>query len=575
MSETQPKNTTRSSRKGSSTTASDDEDRAMEHTTPRGEAARKQPKGLEEERDDDLTPASENKLEGMMLALQHSMVYLTDGMASIQEQVDKLEEKSVPLSQKELRTPSRKDRRKSVVEDLIQSSRKLQWADVLGKGDAKDEDEDLDEESFPANISSSRRASESRESIETSRAPRGKLFQDMRDNHDIPKRTVQVTRVEKDCPVKITNFRLGSVAKAMRDILDFQEEEETTVRMTKVLSKGMKAHLLAKYDITGATLQSMKIDELFHIIARETQVYSTTSFYQALQEALGQSRVMDWNQVTPVNHETFYFQQLKLISDFGRVLKIMLVKNRDYCPRIDFKEFGLIRLFKEINDKTYVKYCCADLTKTSYKTMDDFFDEYTEIAMGHYQLSLATRELPYAGNKVQEEKQKEYFQRRRELSSGNHFAKKENPRESNPHKLSHISADQETESDTQVWKDAFPVFESIDYIEGQDSSDSVSINSNDEHATPESRDPYDLVQQELHAFGDTTDRPPVDKKNFACLKKLLSGKCESTSCPYGHKPDVLDKGAREIRDKIDIHLASSSKSPEKPAYTVLQRDKFR
>jgi len=355
----------------------------------------------------------------------------------------------------------------------------------------------------------------------------------------------------------------------MRDILDFQEEEDTTVRMTKVLSKGMKAHLLAKYDITGATLQSMSIDELFHIIARETQVYSATAFYQALQEALGQPRMMDWNQVTPVNHETFYFQQLKLMNDFDRVLKIMLVKNREYCPRIDFKELGLIRLFKDINDKTYVKYCCADLTRTSYKTMGDFFEEYTEIAMGHYQLSLATRELPYAVNKVHEEKQKEYFNRRKELSSVNNFVKKDN------HKLAHISVEQEMMSDTPVWKDSFPVTESADHVEDQDSADSISVASNDEHTTPQSLDLYDQVQQELHAFGDTSDRPPIDKKTFACLKKLLSGKCESGTCPYGHKPDVLEKGAREIRDKVDVYLASLGKSSDKPAYTVLQRDKFR
>jgi len=570
MSEKTPKNITRSSRKGSSMSASDDEDLAEENTTPGGGAAVEQLGGLERKRDNDLTPTSETKLAGMINSLNESMAILSGGMDRIHSRMHELEVRSVPTPPKEERTP-RKERRQSVVDDLLQSSRKLQWADVLDRGYTKrgEDDEDSDEESLPDNISRSRRGSDPRESVETSRVPHGKLFHEMRQSVQSTKRIVQVTRVEKDCPVKITNFRLGSVAKAMRDILDFQEEEDTMVRMTKVLSKGMKAHLLAKYDITGATLQSMSIDELFHIIARETQVYSATAFYQALQEALGQPRMMDWNQVTPVNHETFYFQQLKLMNDFDRVLKIMLVKNREYCPRIDFKELGLIRLFKDINDKTYVKYCCADLTRTSYKTMGDFFEEYTEIAMGHYQLSLATRELPYAVNKVQEEKQKEYFNRRKELSSVNNFVKKDN------HKLAHISVEQEMMSDTPVWKDSFPVIESADHNEDQDSADSVSVASNDEHTTPQSLDLHDQVQQELHAFGDTSDRPPIDKKTFACLKKLLSGKCESGTCPYGHKPDVLEKGAREIRDKVDVYLASLGKSSDKPAYTVLQRDKFR
>ena len=49
MSENKPKNITRSSRKGSSMSASDDEDLATENTTPGGEAAVEQPGVLRRE----------------------------------------------------------------------------------------------------------------------------------------------------------------------------------------------------------------------------------------------------------------------------------------------------------------------------------------------------------------------------------------------------------------------------------------------------------------------------------------------------------------------------------------------
>jgi hypothetical protein len=66
MSEKTPKNITRSSRKGSSMSASDDEDLAEENTTPGGGAAVEQLGGLERKRDNDLTPTSETKLAGMI-----------------------------------------------------------------------------------------------------------------------------------------------------------------------------------------------------------------------------------------------------------------------------------------------------------------------------------------------------------------------------------------------------------------------------------------------------------------------------------------------------------------------------
>ena len=205
--------------------ASDDEDLAEENKTPGGTAAVEQLGGLEEKRDNDLTPTSETKLEGMIKDLSGSIAMLYGGMDRIQQQVNELEVRSVPTPPKEERTPRRTERRQSVIDDLLQSSRKLQWADVLDRGynKGREDDEDSEEESLPDNISRSKRHSDSRESVETSRVPRGKLFQEMRESVRSTKRTVQVTRVEKECTVKITYFRLGSVAKAMRDIPGGQE----------------------------------------------------------------------------------------------------------------------------------------------------------------------------------------------------------------------------------------------------------------------------------------------------------------------------------------------------------------
>ena len=155
-------------------------------------------------------------------------------------------------------------------------------------------------------------------------------------------RPVMVMRKAKECHITIEKFQLSKVAKAIRDILDFQEEEETTVRIQKVLSRNLKEHLRLVYNITHAELTRMDMADLFQIIAHETRVYSTVAFYNELKDSLAHVHIMDWSKVSAVNHEVFYFQQLKLIDNFKRMLQIMLECNRKWCPRVDDKEYGLV-----------------------------------------------------------------------------------------------------------------------------------------------------------------------------------------------------------------------------------------
>jgi hypothetical protein len=183
------------------------------------------------------------------------------------------------------------------------------------------------------------------------------------------------------------------------------------VRMTKVMSKPLLQHLEVKYRITSAILSSMSLDELFAVISSETQVYSETQFYKELSDALQHVRIMEWKYVTPVNHEVFYFQQLKLIHEMKKLLKIMLVRNKEYCPKVNFKPCGLLKLFVEVNDKTYVNHCLPAIATLRFATFEDFCEEYLEIILSHYQLSLRSREMPYTSNLRHEEKQREYYDR--------------------------------------------------------------------------------------------------------------------------------------------------------------------
>ena len=69
-------------------------------------------------------------------------------------------------------------------------------------------------------------------------------------------------------------------------------------------------------------------------------MYSTVGFYNELKDSLAHVCVLDWFKVNAINHEEFYFQQLKMIDNSMRMLKIMLECIWKWCPIFDDKEYG-------------------------------------------------------------------------------------------------------------------------------------------------------------------------------------------------------------------------------------------
>lgn len=70
------------------------------------------------------------------------------------------------------------------------------------------------------------------------------------------------------------------------------------------------------------------------------------------------------------------------------MLRIMLECNRKWCPRVDDKEYSLVRLFKSINDPFYVRYAFGCMGRVQFDTMGVFFEEYSSMILDHNQVSL-------------------------------------------------------------------------------------------------------------------------------------------------------------------------------------------
>jgi hypothetical protein len=61
------------------------------------------------------------------------------------------------------------------------------------------------------------------------------------------------------------------------------------------------------------------------------------------------------------------------------------------------------------------------------------------------------------------------------------------------------------------------------------------------------------------------------------LRKLLSGKCDNIDCPFGHRRDVLVKGATDMKGKLSAFLSAqgtSNSETNKAPYKILTKDKY-
>ena len=421
----------------------------------------------------------------------------------------------------------------------------------------------------------------------------GKLFRELKKNANLPnvQQTV-VMREERTCKVRINELKLSKVARAVKQILDFQEEEQTTVRLQKVVSGELRDHLREVYHLGHAEISEMDLSDLLRVIAKETRVFNCVGFYEELRDSLRHIKIMEWKKVTTVTFEQFYFQQLKLIDLFRTMLSIMLEFNKDWCPRVDDKEYGLVRLFKNLNDRDYVRYVFGCMNKLQFDTMNEFFDEFTAILVDHYQICLAARQLPFEANIEAKNKLDEYNKRKRDLFSKNN-EKHPSPMRStsykdydhrnnrDSHALTHIDGYVSDDSDF----DRGPEQINLEYPSSSDDEEgNIDLRRGSAKDVTSSQDlepdPTAVVnEQEVSFMASSQDKPAGDTSSrvekFGCLRQMLYGKCNKPQCKYNHNSQCLRTSAVEMRDKLNAFLKAEDGSTGRSNPTsILRRDRF-
>ena len=133
-------------------------------------------------------------------------------------------------------------------------------------------------------------------------------------------------------------------------------------------------------------------------------------------------------------------------------------------------------------------------------------------------------------------------------------------------------------SDNDTWKNAYPVDSKKQASQdnhSSDSEDSISIASND---TREDNEEDPILELVLAAFASHENKPQLDRKALACLRRMLSGKCDNLDCPFGHRTDILLKGAQEMIGKltafVNSHKGTAKDNDGAVPYKILHKEKF-
>ena len=529
----------------------------------------------------------EEKMEQLMSIVtqtSYAVNQLTDQMLYVDDRLRTLEVSRKLSKGAGYYTPKKEKKQPSVLYSVQHSSLKRDWRTLGKEGNASSEegsdDEEEEEEEEEESITSSTKRtlremldnnkskdshSVDLNSVKYDRVP--SVFRELDKSRENAKSTVvTINRQEKECNVRIENFTLSHVSKAMMKIMDFQDKEGTAVNMTKVLTNACKEHLKLVYNVTADDLKTMPLSKLFSVLAKQTKIYSKITFYSELKEALSNVKLMDWHLVNTDNHELFYFQQLNLVHEFNTIFRLMLLENSNYCPPCNDKPNGLIFLFKNYHARDYWSHLWSGMTQR-YKRIDVFMEEYKEKAYEQYCLSLGLKDIPYSANRKSSEKQpdkeKSYQDAKRKIFKPKY----------RPSSLNHLDNNDELNEDDSsgnTWSNSNPVTTQGKKHDHESDSDSVSEagedsdeeeEDNEEELQRENTEPSEdpMLDKVLAAFNDhrVDAGKKLDKRDLPCLRKLMSGKCDFEGCPYGHRQEQLLKGASDMMGKLKAFISSS------------------
>ena len=255
--------------------------------------------------------------------------------------------------------------------------------------------------------------------------------------------------------------------------------------------------------------------------------------------------------------------------------------NKDYCPTLEGKEFGLAQIFLDLFDRSYNKYILAEIPKVkdfNYKKLQDFVDAYVAKAKEHFEASRVVKLVPYQGDDFKSNFQKQPPPQRQQQSDFRKPFHQRTPDNNHARegtfskRLNYVDVTMEDDnSDCESSSVAEGAF--IETHMDEKHNDVKSLDSYDEHNLRDEDTADEENQQVLQAI---EGKPDYVK---GCVNYALYGNCflgEKCKNIQGHNESVAKDTRQWMIQKLFSHPGVSAKAASNTSQfprKIMRRDR--
>jgi hypothetical protein len=186
---------------------------------------------------------------------------------------------------------------------------------------------------------------------------------------------------------------------------DFEARYGIKLEPSQIISKKVRNLLMYNHNIDKATFHTLTPEDTCQYLALETKVLSKVQFSTTMRAAVKKSTtLLNWSSVKPSTHQQFFQGILMRKEMFLRIFGIMMEGNKQHCPSLEGKEYGLAKIFLDTIDNAYNIAVLAEIRKvndSNYdKKIEEFINTYVAQAKVHYDVARTIQLIPYGDSSV-------------------------------------------------------------------------------------------------------------------------------------------------------------------------------
>ena len=194
---------------------------------------------------------------------------------------------------------------------------------------------------------------------------------------------------------------LSDYCRFVNQWFDYEIKYGIKLEPTQIVSNKVRSLLIYNNDLADRDFNSLRPENFCTLMANETKVLSKVQFSETFKHAMRDIKVLSWTRVKPNSYELFFQGVLRRKRIFLRFFQILMEANKQFCPDIEGKEFGLAYIFLSLMDPEYNKLVLAEIPKirqVNYAKIEDFVDTYVKKTKEHFDTSKLIRAVPYQGD---------------------------------------------------------------------------------------------------------------------------------------------------------------------------------